>query len=93
MNKLKILKRKWLRNPVIKKAYDIVKPEYNLAKKLIIERLQAHLTKNKLPIKMPVTQSVIARLESGSQQPSFKTIENYTKPIGKRIEIKFRGIE
>ncbi|MBS0358564.1 MAG: helix-turn-helix transcriptional regulator [Proteobacteria bacterium] len=92
MSKLSTLKRKWLRDPAIKKAYNAAKPEYDLAKKLIVERLKAHLTQKEVAKKMQTTQSVIARLESGTQRPSFKTMENYAKAIGKRIEIQFRDI-
>ena len=91
MTQLKTLKSKWLKDPKIKEAYELTKPEFDLAKNLIAERLKAHLTQKEIAKRMKTTQSVVARLESGAQRPSFKTIENYAKALGKRIEIKFRN--
>lgn len=92
MSTLNTLKRRWLKDSSVKKAYDVAKPEYVIAKTLIAERLKAHLTQKEVAKKMKTTQSVIARLESGAQRPSLKTIENYAKAIGKRVEIQFRSV-
>ncbi len=89
MSKLITLKKKWLKDPKVKAAYDTDKLEYNLAKKLISERLKAHLTQEEVAKRMNTTQSVIARLESGSQCPSLKTISNYAKALGRHVEINF----
>ena len=43
MNKLKTLKSKWLKDPKVKAAYDKIKPNYDLARKLIAEKLTAKL--------------------------------------------------
>ena len=90
MSKLNTLKSKWLKDPKVKAAYDKTKPEYDLARKLIAERLKANLTQKEVASRMKTTQSVVARLESGAQRPSLKTIENYAKALGKRVEINFK---
>lgn len=92
MTKISTIKDKWLKNSDVKKAYDAMKSEFDLARALIAERLKADLTQEEVAKKMKTTQSVVARLESGVQKPSFKTIENYAKAIGKRIEIQFKNL-
>jgi len=91
MTKLTTLKHRWLKKSAVKAAYDTMQPEYDLSNKLIAERLKAHLTQKEIAKRMKTTQSVIARLESGTQRPSLRTIENYAKALGKRIEINFRN--
>ena len=91
MTKLSSLKEEWLKDPEVKEAYDELSLEFSIAKKLISERLKAKLTQKEVADIMGTTQSVVARLESGAQLPSFKTIERYANALGKRPEIRFRG--
>ena len=71
------LKAKWLKDKSVKESYDEQALEFSIARKLISERLKAHLTQKEMAEKMGTTQSVIARIESGAQLPSMKTIERY----------------
>lgn len=92
MSKLSNLKIKWLANSDVKKAYEEQALEFSIAQKLISERMKAHLTQKEIAGKMGTTQSVIARLESGYQLPSMKTIERYAYALGKFPEVRFRDI-
>lgn len=93
MTKLSELKSKWLKNSKVKKAYFEHSLEFSIAKKLISERLKANLTQEEIAKKMGTTQSVIARIESGSQLPSMRTIEGYAHALGKFPEVRFKSYD
>lgn len=90
MSKLSELKTKWLKDKDVSRAYEEHVLEFSIAQRLISERLKAHLTQKELAEKMGTTQSVIARIESGAQLPSMKTIERYAHALGKFPEVRFR---
>ena len=90
MIKLSTLEKKWKNDPEFKEAYDALSLEFSIARKLISERLKAKLTQKDVAEKMGTTQSVIARLESGSSLPALRTIERYAHALGKDIELRFR---
>ena len=90
MSKLSTLKTKWLKDDAVKKAYRELSFEFSIAQKLISERLKAHLTQQEVAQRMGTTQSVVARLESGMQLPSMKTIERYAHALGKCPEMHFK---
>lgn len=93
MSKLSELKKKWLKDNKVRKAYDALSLEFAIAQKLISERLKAHLTQKEIAKRMGTTQSVIARIESGTRLPSMKTIECYAHALGKFPEVRFRPYE
>jgi DNA-binding XRE family transcriptional regulator len=91
MTELSELKSKWLKDSKVKKAYANESLEFAIAKKLISERLKARLTQEEIAKKMGTTQSAIARIESGAQLPSMKTIESYAHALGKFPEVRFKS--
>ncbi len=93
MSTLSDLKTKWLKDKAVKALYDEQSLEFAIAKKLLYERLKAHLTQKELAEKMGTTQSSIARIESGLQLPSMKTIARYAHALGKNPEVRFKTIE
>lgn len=93
MSKLSELKKTWLKDPHVKKAYIEQSLEFSVAQRLISERLKAHLTQKEIAEKMGTTQSVVARIESGVQLPSMKTIERYAHALGKIPEMRFKNIQ
>ena len=70
MKNLKDLKTERLANPAVRQAYDEQAPEFELARKLIAARTQADLTHGGVAARMGITQSVVARIESGRGTPS-----------------------
>ncbi|MDF1795115.1 MAG: helix-turn-helix transcriptional regulator [Coxiellaceae bacterium] len=90
MTTLKSLKKKWMKDPKVKAEYQAHAIEFTIARKLVTERLKAKLTQKDIAERMGTTQSVIARLESGAQLPTIKTIERYALALGKYPEIRFR---
>ena len=90
MTDLSQLKENWLKDKKVKQAYQEDALEFVIAKKLISERLKANMTQKDIAQKMGTTQSVVARLESGAQLPTIKTIERYARALGKYPEIHFK---
>lgn len=85
---LKEVKRRLLKEDLTRKAYDAMGPEFELVRTLILARERAGLTQSQLARKMKTTQPVIARLESGRQRPSTRTLEKYARATGSRLRIE-----
>lgn len=88
MKKFQILKKKMLADPAVRKAYDELAPEYEIARELIKARSRAGLTQSDVAKRMGTTQSVIARMESGSVLPSMSSLVRYAKVTGSRTVVK-----
>lgn len=88
MTKFKALKRELLKDPEVRAEYDKRVPEYELVNALITARKKANLTQEDVAKRMGTKQAAIARMESGRQKPSFKTIERYAKATGHRAVVR-----
>lgn len=82
------LKAKLLKNPRVRAAYDAREAEFALASELIAARARADLTQEQVARRMGVSQSAVARIESGRHWPSRKTLERYARACGARPVIK-----
>jgi transcriptional regulator with XRE-family HTH domain len=60
-----------------------------LARALQGLRTRAKLTQSEMARRMGTTQTAIARLESGGQNPTFNTVEGYARAAGFDLEINF----
>ena len=87
MSKISNLKKKWMKNPEVSKAYKQLEPEFEIAHALIAARVEAGLTQDEVAKRMGTAQSVIARLEGGRTLPSIKTLYRYAKATGTKPEI------
>ena len=85
------LKNEWLKEPGFRAEYERLKPEFALALALLKARTKAGLTQAQVARKMRTTQSVVARIESGSAAPNLRTLERYASAIGRRIEVRLRS--
>ncbi len=82
------LKKRWMKDPDFRKEYDALEPEFAVARQLIEARARAGLTQQELADRMGTTQPVIARLESGRQKPTTKTLERFAKATGSKVEVR-----
>ena len=83
------LKKQWLKDPQVQQAYQQLQPQYEIAREVINARLSARLTQAQLAERMGTTQTAIARLESGKQMPSMKTLCKIGQAVGKTPRISF----
>ena len=82
------LKKRWMMDPDFRKEYDALESDFAVARQLIEARTRAGLTQQELADRMGTTQPVIARLESGRQKPTTKTLERIAKATGSKVEIR-----
>lgn len=82
------LKKQWLKDPKVKKDYDAMEVEFQIAALLIEARTKAHLTQRELAERMNSTQAHVARLESGNYIPSLTSILRYSQAVGRKIKIE-----
>lgn len=78
-------KKELMKNPKFKEAYKALEPEYRLTSELIAARLKSKLTQEELAKKAGVSRTVIARLESGSANPTVDTVNRVAGALGKQI--------
>ena len=88
MKPLDQLKTELLKNLQTRAAYDELSEEFETARELIAARSLAGLTQGEVAERMGTTQSVIARLESGKQAPSLRTVQRYARAVGARAVLR-----
>jgi ribosome-binding protein aMBF1 (putative translation factor) len=83
---------KMLRDPEIKMLYEQQKAKTHIAKAVRTVRTRAGLTQEELAKKMKTTQSVIARLESGTNQrsPSLDILARVAAACDAEFEFGFK---
>ncbi|HIG0327510.1 TPA: helix-turn-helix domain-containing protein [Legionella pneumophila] len=89
---LKTLKEKALKNEDVKQAYDSLESEFALIDSLLSMRQKAGLTQEQLADRMGTQKGNISRLEKGSSNPSWKTLEKYAHACGFDISMAFKRI-
>ncbi len=93
MNKVKLRpfenfkKEVFAKDPELKKAYDALEEEFALAKVVISKRLEKGLTQKQLAEKVGTKQSAIARLESGSSNPSFAFLRKVARALDTQLQV------
>ncbi len=80
-------KKELLKNPKFKAAYDELEPEYRLANELIRARLGKKMTQAELAEKAGVSRVVVARLESGTTNPTVETVNRVAGALGKELKL------
>lgn len=83
-----ILKKEWMKDKEFASEYRALELEYKIALILIKARSKAGLTQADIAKRMGTTQSVIARLESGTALPSVKTLNKYAQATGQHLELR-----
>ena len=82
------LKIQMLADPAVKREYDRLGPQFEIATELIRARVRAGLSQSELAARMGTSQSAIARLESGQSLPSTKTLLRFAEATGSEVELK-----
>ncbi len=80
-------KQELLKNPKFKAAYDELEPEYRLANELIRARLGKKMTQAELAEQAGVSRVVVARLESGTTNPTVETVNRVAGALGKELKL------
>ncbi|WP_246261886.1 helix-turn-helix domain-containing protein [Thiomicrorhabdus cannonii] len=83
------LKKEAFKNPNVKKEYDALEEEFKLIEALVDMRQKAGLTQEEIAQKMGTQKSNISRLESGTGNPGWKTLQNYAHACGFKIQLQY----
>lgn len=82
------LKKKWQGEPAFRKEYEVQRPEFALAWRMISARRRAGLSQSEVARRMKTTQSAVARLEAGGSKPSLSSLMRYAEAVGHRVDVR-----
>ncbi|KUK32065.1 MAG: Helix-turn-helix domain protein [Thermoanaerobacterales bacterium 50_218] len=83
-------KKDLMKNPAFREEYENLEPEYQLVKAIVERRKLKGMTQAELARKVGTRQSAIARLESGSYNPSLRFLKKVAKALDAKIEISLK---
>jgi ribosome-binding protein aMBF1 (putative translation factor) len=78
-------------DPEFRAEWDRTAFAHDVALRILRYRADNNLTQTALARQVGMTQSVIARLESGDQPPSIQTLAKLSGGTGMGFDIKFNG--
>lgn len=84
-------KKQLLENKHLKKAYDELGPEFEVAALLIKQRLQRKITQKELAVLMGTKQSAISRFESGTYNPSVGFLYKIAEALDAKLKISINS--
>lgn len=85
MKSYQTIKKQLLKNKKIRAAYNALDAEFAVAKLIIEQRERKGLTQAALARKVGTKQSAIARLESGSYNPTVLFISKVARALDSRL--------
>ncbi len=78
---------KSLSDPAIKKEYEALAEEFQIAQLIIDMRKAAKLTQQELADRAGIKQPQLARIETGGQLPRLDTLASLAKEAGYTVEV------
>lgn len=78
-----------LKDPEFKKEYDALEPQFTIVQAIIDARREQGLTQKELSERSGIAQGDISKLETGSANPSVKTLMRLASAMGKTLKIEF----
>jgi ribosome-binding protein aMBF1 (putative translation factor) len=81
-------KARLLKDSKFKKAYDDLEFEFQIITALIKARAKKNLTQKELAKDIGVTQSALARFESGRTNPTLSFLKKVTEGLGLKLMVK-----
>jgi len=88
MKTLEDFKKDLFKRPGVKKAYKEMQPEFQIIRNLALARMKNNLNQRQLAKKIGVTQSALARFESGKVDPRLTFIKKVTSGLGLKLIVK-----
>lgn len=90
MQKYKDFKKELLKDPEVKKEYDLLGPEFAAISQLIELRIKHKLTQSQLAEKIQTKQPAISRLEEGFSNPTVRFLSRIAQAFNKKLIINFK---
>lgn len=88
MKTLAQFKKEAFKRSGVRKAYAEMQPEIQIIRALIISRNKKGMTQRKFAKKIGITQSALARFETGKINPTLSFLQKVTKGLGLQLVIK-----
>ena len=82
----------WRKDPDYVQEFKSLEDEFALAQLFIQARAEAGLTQAELAERMNTSQAYVARLESGREKPSTRTLNRFASATGHRVVIQFEPL-
>ncbi|MDO8470856.1 MAG: helix-turn-helix transcriptional regulator [bacterium] len=90
MRNWKEVKRELLKNKVMAREYEKLKPRYALISQLIEARLRRGITQKELARRLGTKQSAIARVESGNANPTVEFLERVAFALRSKLIVQIK---
>ncbi|MBI5134792.1 helix-turn-helix transcriptional regulator [Candidatus Uhrbacteria bacterium] len=87
MKSFTTLKKKWLKDPAVRKEFGKLAPEFALIEMIIEKRIAKGFTQAQLAKKIGTQQSAIARLESGNYNPSIGLLQKVAGALNAKLNV------
>lgn len=88
MKTLTDLKKDLFKKPGFREAYEELGPEFQIIRALALARMKKGMTQRKLAAKIGITQSALARFESGRVDPGLEFLKKVTAGLGLKLIVK-----
>jgi len=81
-------KKLLLKEPKFRKALEETRPEYEIARAIILARIKHKITQKELSRRLKTKQSVISRVENAQTTASVSFLKRLAEALNSRLEIK-----
>ncbi len=78
-----------MKDPVFRKEWDALEPEFSIMQAMIDARKASGLTQKQLSERTGIAQADISKLESGNANPSLKTLQRLAAGMGMKVRVEF----
>lgn len=78
-----------LQNPVFKKEWDNLEPEFNAIQAIIDARKRCNMTQKELSEKTGIAQSDISKIETGNANPALSTLKRLAEGMDMVLKLEF----
>lgn len=75
--------------PAFAAPWDALEPEEQIVRAIIEGREENHLTQNQLAHATGIHQTNISKLESGTANPSLRTLKRLAAGMGRKLKLEF----
>jgi len=89
MIKFDDLLKEQMKDPVFRAEYEELEPEFAIIQAMINARKCSGITQKQLAERTGIAQADISKLETGSANPSLKTIQRLASGMGMRLKVEF----
>jgi len=78
-----------MKRPEFKTEYEKLEPEFAIIQAIINARKSSGMTQKQLAERTGIAQADISKLETGSANPSLKTMQRLASGMGMKLKVEF----